>query len=137
MRAGKKLITVVALVVATAIASPSPAMAQSASAAAWNCFTTQNLCLFWGTFNQGSYVFFTPGVNDANLNDNIFTESGSGQGQAAGNNTRSASNYNYYHAVVLCTGINYSGICRILAASDDWNLPSDLARNVESFNWVA
>ncbi|MEO3808978.1 peptidase inhibitor family I36 protein [Sphaerisporangium sp. B11E5] len=133
MRAGKKLAAVLASAVATVIAAP----AQPAAAAAYNCFLSQNLCLFYGTFNQGSYVFFTPGVNDANLNDNTFAESGSGQGQTVGNNTRSASNYNSSHAVVLCTGVNYSGICRILAASDDWNLPSDLTRNVESFYWVA
>ena len=126
---------------ASSVASASSRPCASCSSAArsatatWNCFTTQNLCLFYGSFNQGSYVFFQPGVNDANLADNIFTPSGAGQGQSATNNTRSAANYNYTHPIVLCSGINYGGVCRILAPNDDWSFDPSFWANVESFYW--
>ena len=131
-----KLLLAASLAIGAVLASAAPAQASARSAAAtWNCFTTQNLCLFYGSFNQGSYVFFQPGVNDANLADNIFTPSGAGQGQSATNNTRSAANYTYTHPIVLCSGINYSGVCRILAPNDDWSFDPSFWANVESFYW--
>lgn len=134
----RKTLLVALLALGVALATALPAQAASAKASAkWNCFGSQNLCLFYGSFNQGSYVYFQPGVNDANLADNIFTPSGAGQGQPASNNTRSASNYNNVHAVVLCSGVNYSGICRILAAHSDWTFDAVFWQNVESFYWVA
>jgi len=137
---GKKLVKALlslTAVLVTAIAGtavPAQAAANQA-AAAWDCNGTQNLCLFWGTFSQGSHVSFPPGVNDPNLADNIFTASGTGQGESVTNNTRSASNYNLNHIVVLCTGVNYSGVCRILAAPGYWDFDASFARNVESFYW--
>jgi len=131
---GKKpiraLLSLTAVLAATLAGTAVPAQA-----AVWDCNGTQNLCLFWGTWNQGSHVSFAPGVNDPNLADNIFTASGTGQGQSVANNTLSAANYNFNYIVVLCSGVNYSGVCRILAAPGDWSFDPSFARNVESFYW--
>lgn len=139
MRAKKPAMALLSLtaVLATSIAGtvvPAQAAVNQA-AAVWDCAGTQNLCLSWGTFSQGSHVSFSPGVNDPNLADNIFTASGTGQGQSVTNNTLSASNYNLNYIVVLCTGVNYSGVCRILAAPGYWDFDPSFARNVESFYW--
>ncbi|MBB4761563.1 hypothetical protein BJ971_002119 [Actinoplanes digitatis] len=37
--------------------------------------------------------------------------------------------------MVLCSGVNYSGVCRILTAPGDWSFDPSFARNVESFYW--
>jgi hypothetical protein len=136
---GKKLVKALlslTAVLAAAVGTAVPAQAATNRAAAvWDCNGTQNLCLSWGTFSQGSHVSFAPGVNDPNLADNVFTASGTGQGQSVANNTLSASNYNLSHIVVLCTGVNYSGVCRILAAPGYWDFDPSFARNVESFYW--
>ncbi|HEY5785269.1 MAG TPA: hypothetical protein VIT65_10870 [Microlunatus sp.] len=126
------------------MAAPSVTVAQRkagtgsvTAAVTRNCYAYSNgtgdLCL-WYYQNYtgsrgGSYG------SDANLSDNYFASTGSGQNQSMTNNSESTFNYDYIYTSVVWTNNNYTGTSGTLAPRAGGNWTSTYKNNVQSLYW--
>ncbi|WP_328497896.1 hypothetical protein OHS59_38205 [Streptomyces sp. NBC_00414] len=121
--------TAAVLVPSSAAAAPSTVQANQDGVC-----TGGEYCFASNILGNGSLSDFS--VADGNLNNNVYTTPGLGQGTPLGNTAKWGWNYDSTRSAVICTGTNYTGSCAGAPPNTGGQYNVTYRGNVESIYWT-
>ena len=95
---------------------------------------TGELCVWYLSGRQGSFVDYWWGAND--MAADVFLSAGAGQGQVVANNAESAWNYDSTYTAILCTEAYHTGNCILIPPNSGRDFGPGYLNNIESFQWI-